>query len=250
MTQDTRQEALDVEVTTHGRLPGADEYARAKIAALPRLAHRPVLSARVTLTRHGDLAVARPVVAQANLDVTGRVIRAHAEAGTAREAIDLLDARLRRQLAHIGKHWETWHETRNKPRGRENEVKPEIVAHKSFSAHRCTVDEAERELGLLDYDFHLFTESGSGQDAVLYRAEPAGFRLALLAPPGELAAHELPVTTSDQPAPLLTAVEATERLDLLGLPFLFYLDADRGRGAVVYHRTDGDHGLITPADET
>ena len=38
------------------------------------------------------------------------------------------------------------------------------------------------EMELLDYDFHLFTEKGSGVVGVLYRSEPAGYRLALVAP--------------------------------------------------------------------
>ena len=58
--------ALDVDVTTHGRLPGAAEYARSKISELARLTHRPVLHARVKMTRHPDPAVERPVVAQGN----------------------------------------------------------------------------------------------------------------------------------------------------------------------------------------
>ena len=245
-----RNETLDVEVTTHGRLPGAGDYARDKIGSLVRLAHRPVLSARVTLTRHRDPAVARPVVAQANLDVNGRLIRAQVSAGTAREAIDLLSDRLRRQLEHTARHFQSRAKARAQGSPAPVEEEPEIVARKSFTPHPCTVDEAARDLGALDYDFHLFTESGSGQDAVLYRHEPQRYRLDLLAPPAELAAFELPVTINNLPAPLLTTAEAVEALEGLGRAFLFFLDADRGRGAVLYHRSDGAYGLITPAEET
>lgn len=31
-------------------------------------------------------------------------------------------------------------------------------------------------------------------------------------------------------------------------PFVFYLDRERRRGALLYHRYDGHYGLITPAD--
>lgn len=73
-------------------------------------------------------------------------------------------------------------------------------------------------------------------------------RLALVEPGTEaLAPHTLDVTVSPHPAPLLSTDEARERLGLLGLPFLFFLDADRGRGAVLYHRYDGHYGLVTPA---
>lgn len=86
---------------------------------------------------------------------------------------------------------------------------------------------------------------------MLYRAGATGYRLAQLTPPGphELAPFQLPLTISTQPAPMLATGEAVARLNLLGLPFLFFLDADRGRGAVLYHRYDGHYGLITPSGE-
>ena len=62
-------QTIDVDVTTHDEFPGAAEYARSKIGELGRYTSRPVLQARVKLTRHRDPAVQRPVVAQANLDV-------------------------------------------------------------------------------------------------------------------------------------------------------------------------------------
>ena len=34
----------------------------------------------------------------------------------------------------------------------------------------------------MGYDFHLFTEAGTGQDSVLYRSGPTGYRLAQLVP--------------------------------------------------------------------
>ena len=84
---------------------------------------------------------------------------------------------------------------------------------------------------------------------VLYRGGPTGYRLALVAPApaDQLSPFELPVTISPQPAPCLTDEEAAERLGLLGLPFLFFIDAAEGRASVLYHRYDGHYGLITPA---
>lgn len=103
------------------------------------------------------------------------------------------------------------------------------------------------EMEDMDYDFHLFTELGSEQDSVLYRT-PDGYRMAQIDPhPEELAEHFVPVTVSERPTPVLTTAEAAERLGTLGLPFLFYLDGERGRGAVLYRRYDGHYGLITPA---
>lgn len=258
--------SVDIRVTTDGHVPGIADYARDKIGALLHLAHRPVLSARVRVTRHGDPAVPHPVVAQGNLDVNGRLVRAQAEGGSAREAIDRLEARLRHQLERVAPHWEArrgrmpstepheWrHQSEPARRRRWYPRTPEereIVRHKSFTLQRCTVDDAAHDMGMLGYDFHLFTESGTGQDAVLYRAGETGYRLALITPPGphELATFQLPLTISTQSAPELTTDEAVARLNLLDLPFLFFLDADRGRGAMLYRRYDGHYGLITPAD--
>ena len=100
----------------------------------------------------------------------------------------------------------------------------------------------------LDSDFHLFTEKGTGQASVLYRTESAGYRMAQVMPlPEELAPHELPVSVSPQPAPRLAIGRAKQRLSLLRLPFLFFVDVNQGRAGVLYHRYDGHYGLISPA---
>jgi hypothetical protein len=100
----------------------------------------------------------------------------------------------------------------------------------------------------MDDEFHLFTEVGSGQDSVLYRAGDTGYRLAQIAPrPDDVRMSTTPVTVSAQPAPRLTVDEAVNRLELTGLPFVFFLDADHARGQVLYRRYDGHYGLITPA---
>jgi ribosome-associated translation inhibitor RaiA len=257
---------LNVDVTTHGQLPGAAQYARDKIGGLGRLTHEPVLHARVKLTRHRDPAVERPVIAQANLDVNGRLVRVQVEGATAREAIDRLESRLRHRLARIAEHWEARrgkspvsgpHEWRHQsePVHRRPRYFPrpegeqQIIRRKSFTLAPCTVDEAAFEMDLLDYDFHLFTEKGTGTASVLYRGGPTGYRLAQVKPfPAPQLAHfELPVTISPQPAPCLTVEQSVERLGLLGLPFLFFIDAAQGRASVLYHRYDGHYGLIAPA---
>ncbi len=256
---------LDVEVTTHGELPGAEDYARTKIGELGRLTHEPVLRAHVRLSEHGDPAVARRVIAQANLDVNGRLVRAQVEGVTAREAIDRLEARLRRGLERAAEHWEAKrggvprhapHEWRHQsePGHRPNyyprpESERRIMRHKSYSLPACTIDEAAQEMELLDYDFHLFTEQSTKQDSVLYRDGSAEYRLAQVNPElaDGLAPSDVPLTISPQPAPRLTVDEAIERIGLLGLPFLFFVDTARDRGSVLYHRYDGHYGLIAPA---
>lgn len=256
--------AIDVDVTTNGELPGAAEYARRKFGELGHLTYRPVLHARVRLTEHGDPSVERLVVAQANLDVDGRPVRAQVVGVSVGEAIDRLEARLRGQLERIAEHGEA---RRSMPGKRAREWRHEseaarrdnffprplderrIIRRKSFTMAPCTVDEAALEMGMLDYDFHLFTEKGTGFAAVLYRDGPTGYRLALVAPApvDQLSPFELAVTISAQPAPCLTRDRAVERLGLLGLPFLFYIDAAEGRASVLYQRYDGHYGLITPS---
>jgi hypothetical protein len=257
--------ALDVAVTTHDELPGAADYARSKIGELARYTSRPVLHARVKLSRHHDPAVQRPVIGQANVDVDGVPVRAQVQATTAREAVDLLAERLRRGLDRAAEQWrprrgqlrgadahEWWH-------GSEPADRPDyfprpadqrsVIRRKSFAMEPCNLDEAVHEMELLGYDFHLFAEKGSGTAGVLYRAGESGYRLALVAPAAaeQLSPYTVPVTISSHPAPCLTEEEAVNRLSLLGLPFLFFIDAAQGRASVLYHRYDGHYGVITPA---
>jgi ribosome-associated translation inhibitor RaiA len=253
---------VNVDVTTHGEFPDAVEYARTKIGSLGRLTRRPIEHARVRLTRRKNPGVEFPVVAQANLDVRGHIVRAQVEATTAHEAVDRLEARLRRRLEHLRElrdaprgpdaapPWrhggEPSHRPQFAPRGTDV---PNVLRRKSFAMAPCTVDDAVTEMEMLDYDFHLFTEVGSGSAGVVYRSGPAGYRLALVSPAlaGDVAAFDGPVTISPHTVPCLREDDAMERLALLNLPFLFFIDAAQGRASVLYRRYDGDYGLMTPA---
>lgn len=253
---------IDVQVVADDDLLAQAEYARATLEDLVRDSAHPVLHARVRLSRHRDPAVRRPVVAQANLDVDGRPVRAQVHADTAREAVDLLRARVRRQLERVADRrrerrgdaaapgWRHGAEARQRPayfpRPAENR---RVLRRKSFTMAPCTVDAAAREMELLDYDFHLFTEKGSGCAAVLYRSGPTGYRLSLVAPSlaDRITEHELPLTISRQPVPCLTLEDAVDRLGLLDLPFLFFIDAAHGCASIVYRRYDGHYAWLTPA---
>lgn len=256
---------IDVSVTTRGELPGAADYARTKIGSIGRLTHRQVRSAWVKLTQRRDPSVERAVLAQANLEVEGRLVRAQVEGTSAREAVDRLEARLRRRLDRAAQHWEArrgrlpaadpheWRhdsEPAHRPRYFQRSVDDRhIMRRKSFAMEPCTVDDAVAEMELLDYDFHLFTEIGTSTAGVIYRGGPTGYRLALVDPAlaDQLISFDRPVSISPQPTPCLTEAEATERLGLLGLPFLFFIDAAQGRASMLYHRYDGNLGVITPA---
>ncbi|MCG7592611.1 HPF/RaiA family ribosome-associated protein [Mycobacterium sp. PSTR-4-N] len=256
----TTSPTIDVDVTVRGDLPGAADYARTKIGELGRVSHRRVLSARVRLSRHHDPAVDAPVVAQANLIVGGRLVRAQVHAVTAREAVDLLQAKLRRQLEHFALRrgdrragvpaWRREQRAVQPPPDATPAVgRVRISRRKTYAMTPCTVDDAIDEMELLDYRFHLFTEIGSGTVGLLYRTDDGRHRLALVSPSvrDQLAPFEEPVTVSPHPLSCLREQDARERLSLLGLPFLFYIDAEAGRACVLYRRYDGQYGLITPA---
>ncbi|WP_245545891.1 sigma 54 modulation/S30EA ribosomal C-terminal domain-containing protein [Nocardia higoensis] len=243
---------------------GAD-YAREKIGHALAHAPAPVLSARVRLSGHGDPAVSLRVVAQVVADVGGRAVRVQVEAATTREAVDLLQARLKARLAAVDRRGESIrrlrashgeHEWRHgdAPRPqlpyypRPPETR-EVVRHKAYALAQETCGAAAAEAEALDYDFHLFVEAGSGADSVLYRTPDGSYRLAQVAARPEAVVADLPgMTMSPIPPPELTVEEAASRLELADQPFVFFHDKVLGRGCVLYHRYDGHLGLITPAD--
>lgn len=254
----------EVEVVTHGHVPQRFvEYARDKIADLARYTGEPIPHLRLTLAYAGDPAVSRPARAQANLDLNGRLLRGEVVAASLREAVDLLQARLRHRLSRMALHWEArrggrpvpaaheWrHDTPTERRGRDFPRPPGqrlVVRHRAYEPARATPDEAVFDMEHLGYDFHLFRDERTGQDAVVYRAG-TGYRMAWLTPDGAPGAGTaVPLTVSPLPAPRLTVRDAISRLNLTGQPFLFFADAASGRGRLLYHRYDGHYGLLRPA---
>src|SRR5271166_5356993 len=255
---------LDVAVTTHGQLPGSEDYARTRIGELGRLAYQLVLHAHVRLSEHGDPAVARRVIAQANLDVNGRLVRAQVEGVTAAEAIHRLEARLRHRLERSAEHWEAKrggiprvgpHEWRrqSEPTHRPTyfprpESERRIMRHKSYSLPTSTVDEAAVEMELLDYDCHLFTEEGAaGQRAVSRR--PRGIRPRTGQSGICRQAGAVRAAPDHQSAASSAAHRrAGNRTDRVAWPTVPVLRRYCPRpGSVLYHRYDGHYGLITPA---
>ncbi len=254
----------EVTVEVRGQIPPrAVEYARAKVlAVIGRNAPEPVLFAKVKLAVAADPAVARPALARASLDVNGRAVRAHVAAQTLRAATDLLHDRLRAQLTRLHLHPHRGGLPANAQNEWRHEAQPaqrpvhyrrpasqrQLVRHKSFALAAETPDEAAFDMETMDYSFYLFADLETTQDSVIYRSGGA-YRMAQLDPkPGrDTAAPAVPLTISPHPAPGLTPAEAAQRLELTGLPFIFFADQDTGRGNVLYHRYDGHYGLITPA---
>jgi ribosome-associated translation inhibitor RaiA len=257
-------DAEDVQVVTRGEVPrAAVDEAKEAIAAVTLAAHEPVLYARVKLSKLPDPAVDRPYVAQANVDVNGRLLRAQAVAESMHEAIDELQDRLRVRLRRTSRDWESlrgrvprdvdeeWR--RSSPPRKPLPYFPrpaeerQIVRRKTYELAVATPDEAAFDMEQLDYDFHLFTEADTGEDSVIYRAD-GGYRLAQVHPrPDRLGPVAIPLTVDPDPAPVLTVRQAIDRLELSGEPFVFFADAETGRGCLLYHRYDGHYGLITPS---
>ncbi|MCS0636899.1 sigma 54 modulation/S30EA ribosomal C-terminal domain-containing protein [Streptomyces sp. LP05-1] len=257
-------QAVDVQLEAHGKVPrGAARYARQKVLAVLDHLTTPVLSVRIKLTQ-APAPAPRPATARVTVDVNGRPVRAHVAADTMFEAVDLLRDRLRTRLARARRHDRaarqgTAHERaafravaeRSAHRPHRYHVPAEerrIVRHKSFGLPRQTAGEALVDLDVLDYDFFLFTEESSGRDSMVFRDPGTGRpRLTATGGPGYLPRTAPGLTLSTLPAPVLSVGQAAERLELGGVPFVFFADTGSGRGCVLYHRYDGHYGLITPA---
>ncbi|HEX4868576.1 MAG TPA: HPF/RaiA family ribosome-associated protein [Acidimicrobiales bacterium] len=256
---------VHVEVVARGDVtPDLVDLAATKISAITHVTAEPLLLARVKLTQEPDPARERPAIAQVTLDVNGHLVRAQVAARTMRDAIDLLEGRLRDKLDHRAERRQagrrrdapvtpgTWrHDARpaQRPTYFDRPVdERELVCRKSFATADLTVDEAAFDLEQLDHDFYLFRDVASGADCVLEKRGDGPYRLAhtgtAAVDPGPTA---VPVEVLETPVPELAVDEAIERLDLSNEPFTFFVDTESGRGTVVYRRYDGHYGLIAPS---
>lgn len=254
---------VQVQTETRGTVPeGAASFAVEHVGSLLRVASEPVLFARVKLIMAADPAVERPAVAQVNVDLNGRLIRAQAAGETMREAVEHACARLRVRLERAARNWaairggqpvEGPGEWRHQslpaarppyfPRPAEERA---VMRHKSYALAHETPDEAAADAALLDYDFHLFTEKSTGEDSVIWRSGD-GYRLALAHPrTRRLGPVDASITVSEIRPPRLPLAEAKAALEAAGQPFLFFVNPETGRGNVIYHRYDGHYGLIEP----
>lgn len=233
-----------VEVQVHGRVPGsAADYASEKVRHVIEYANQPVLEARVVLTMAPDPAIERPARAETSLDVSGTQVRAHAVASDMTGAIDLLEAKLQKNLLQHQDRERTRHrwigvstegEWRHGtlPTSREAHYprapeEREVMRRKTFAVRPMSADEAAFEMDLLAHDFYLFTDRETHEDSVVFR-DDGGWHVV-----------------SD--GAVLTEREAITKLDLSGAPFVLYVDAETRRGCVLYVRYDGHYGLITHA---
>lgn len=249
-----------IEVTGRGDVGEQERaYAEQKVGVALAVAHRPVLRAHVVLGRHRDPAVELSATAEATVDLGGTVLRAHAAAPTTTEAVDELEARLRRRLTQAedrARDRHRWtgvaaeHEWRHGdlprravawfPRPPESR---EVVRRKTFAGDPLTVDEAAFDMESLDHDFFLYTDAGTGEPAVVRRLESGGYAVQGGADPEQVGRAAADVVL-DPPPPRLTEAQARARLDVDDERFVFYLDPGSGQGRVLYRRYDGHYGLI------
>lgn len=255
-----------IHVTTRGPVPAdAPDFLRQHVETVLDTIGDPLLSARGKLEAATDPAVARPFRAEVALDVNGRVIRAHGLGTSTQEAIMEVVHRLRDRLEHRSDRERRRPAARTAGPGQWRHgnlptVHPpwferppgerEIVRHKSPVPFELTVDEAAWDMHMLDFDFLLFRELGSGQDTVIWLAADG----AHVQQVGQLL-DDIDVGMTDaelasEPAARLSVRDAIARLDASGDRFDFFENASTGRGNVLYRRYDGHYGIITPRDET
>lgn len=242
-----------------------EAYAREKLARLARYAPRPVTSARIRLRYEPDPARSRPAIAEATIDVDGQPVRAHVAATTAREAVDLVEARLRRRLERLGERARSTHlRHRDARRGGWRHGDPpthrpehydrppgerEVVRRKAFVVPPETPDDAVLDLELLDHDFLLFRNDLTSEDNVVYRLPDGGYALLEPTPHPQVVEDTVhPISAGPGAVGEMRLGDATRWLDLSNEPFVFFLDPRTHRGNVVYRRYDGHYGLIAPAD--
>lgn len=257
-------DAFDVDVYSQGEVSTDErEYAREKLSHIARLAAGPVLHARLQLTRHSDPARLRPAFAEGSFDLNGRVVRAHVAAPTMREAIDWFEEQMRDRLEQVGDRAQSlqlrhrdagpgeWRHGDEGARRGEYFDRPvderEIVRRKTFAVAAETPDEAVFDMEALDHDFFLFTNAETDEENVVFRALGSEYEIVQPTPnPDALALCAAPIRLSHRGPTRVRVDDAIELLNLGDEPFVFFLDADTGRGNVVYRRYDGHYGLITP----
>lgn len=238
----------DVVVVSRGGI-AATEADRLRGAIGRLLALRGITGgARVRVT--GGNCGRGPMVVQVNLQVGDTPARVQAVTQDRHDAQSAI-ARLDRQIGRLSAPWRPrpWPErTRRALAGVGDGV---ITRRKEYELLRGTPAQAVAVMDAMDYDVHLFTDSETGEDAVVYRAGPSGLRLARqrrMCPPASsltTSSARVPLIVNPHPTPTLAEAAAADRMREQGPAFLFFTDADTGRGRLLYRRYDGDLGLIS-----
>jgi hypothetical protein len=233
------------------------EQARETIAALDRYADPERFEgARLTLRRAHKRAK-RPYVVDVVVRFDppsrgGRPLLAHTTGRTPMEAADAAAEQLRRELRRLV---DADVALRNEPRVIENALadlplKPpedrQIVHRHTYLSVPLPTLDAVDELLATDVEFFLFRHARTGEDAVVYRRDDG--RIGLIHPRDSALADEndIVVPEPSRYSEPLTLEKARTEMDMVNHRFLYFIDADDGRGKVLYLRHDGDYGLVEP----
>lgn len=252
---------INVEVITHGAVAPEDaEAAREQVATLESAIATRILSARVVLTSEANPRIARPARAEGELNLQGTPIHARVSAETMPRAVHDLAKRLeanahrfterittRKRRGAEAADGEWFHGAWSGPRPEHFPRPPgerELIRRTTFAAGPLTEAQAAADLEALDHDFLLFEDADTGADAVLYRRDDG--RLGIIEPPGAGPPpfDRGPVRDASRYSEPVALQTALEEMAELNHRFLFFVDADSGRGAVIYLRYDGHYGLV------
>lgn len=192
-----------------------------------------------------------PFLAQVNLTVDGTPVRVQTLTHGRGDALPVV-VRLERQIQALRQPWRPrpWPEPAR--RRLDAPLPGAISRRKSVPLQTISPIQAAMVMDAMDYDVHLFTDIDTGEDAVVYRAGPSGLRLARkhsVRPPRPVIGADGMFVVNPRPAPVITEGVAVQRVCESGLPFLFSVDPDTGRGRLLYRRYDADLGLVTAGVE-
>jgi ribosome-associated translation inhibitor RaiA len=257
---------MDIDITVDGQVaPAQVADARSLVESLQQYtdADDAPMAVRLTVRErpgHGDRH-REPFVVDASMPFDGRVLAAHATAPTPVEATDAVVRRLRRQMRRIV---DSDVALRNDPRSIQKAIddfrqaerplpvqqlkdpeEREIISRRPYAASPEPTLSAIVDL-LEDAElFHVFVHVRTDEDVVVYWRDDG--RIGLLFPPGSVLGDEADVVPkpSRYEGPL-SLVAARSEMDVLNHRFLYFTDADDGRGKVLYLRADGDYGLVEP----
>ena len=238
---------IPVEIETRGAVSDLDiDELQDRIERVVRPIAQRLIEVTALLSVHHENDPGAQARARVTLRARGETVRAEVYAPTIGEATSSVESRLRRQLEQHARR------ARNDPRGKEHGVgewrhgnlrssrgqgfdRPvedrSIVVRKSPATPEATLEEAQWDRFVLDYDFFLFVDADSGRDVVLAADDDDDSDVRLL-------------DITD--APTMTVDDARTWLDQTGEDFHFFRDDETTRGAVIYRRYDGHYGLLTP----
>lgn len=223
-----------------------------------------MLAARVRVGRDDNPRIAHPYHAEGELDVNGRIVRAHVVGPSADAALDDLTDRLERQLRRAADR----HVTQRRMTGeaqigewRHDDLPTErpgffprppeerrVLRRKSFALEPMTPVQAAADMIDLDHDFYLFHDARTGKDAVIHRLREDG-RLGLIEPAGIAARTDVRwlVEEPDRFSEPVALHRAITEMDAVDHHFLYFVDRDSGRGSIIYRRYDGHYGVVEAA---